>query len=103
MKDKALDFLKFRTFITHQIVKVLFWLSAVLAVLVVPLVSVVTLATEGFVAGMVSFIVSAIVAAIFILLSRIYSELTIVIFGIHDELKAANDREDGKVSEVTSS
>ena len=100
MKDKVLDFLKFRMLITHQIVKILFWISTVLSILAVPIISLVMLVDSGFVMSLIYFIVTTILVALAILLSRIFAELIIVIFGIHDELKAANDREDSKLSEV---
>ncbi len=91
MPDSISDFFKFRSFITHRIVKVLFWIASALMVLAIPLVSLGALISEGVVAAAGSFFGSVIFALFGILMARIYAEILIVIFGIHDELKSQTD------------
>ena len=92
MQNKIMDFLKFRTFMTHQIIKILFWIGTAIALLMIPVWPIFALVSDGFGTAVITFIVAIFSAFFSILVYRVMAEMVIVIFGIHDELKALNDR-----------
>lgn len=96
MQSALVNFLKFRSFITHTIVKILFWIYVILTLLAYPIVVVGAAVQEGIGAGLIAIIAGGIGVALAVLIGRIYAELVIVIFGIHDELKRMNDRQDAQ-------
>jgi hypothetical protein len=90
------DFLTFRSMVTPVIIQVVFWIGVLLCV-AVGLRTIVS-STDGGGLGRKEFsptMFAAGIAAILIgpVLVRVYCELLIIFFKIHDELKEANNRE----------
>lgn len=92
MKAGLVDFLRFRSFVTHNIVKVLFWILSGLMLISYPVAILAAIAQEGVFAGIAVMLGGALGLVFVTLILRVYAELVIVVFGIHDELKQMNDR-----------
>lgn len=86
------DFLMFRSFIAHSLAKLFFYLILGLLVLGYLGMTGVTLFTQGAVEGLVTAVVGFFGVVIYAILLRISTELMIVIFEIHGELKEMNSK-----------
>jgi hypothetical protein len=74
------DFLAFRKMITPMIIQIIFWVGVVASVII-------GLGMMGY-----SFLTGLVVLVIGPLVVRIYCELLILLFRIHDTLKEIRDR-----------
>ncbi len=86
------DFLLFRTFMAHTLIKFFFYLSIVLQVVFYFGGTIFTFATQGIQQGLLLGVVGFFVMILYVVLLRVFSEMMIVIFQIHDELKKLNQK-----------
>lgn len=90
-------FINFETMITPTIIKILFWVGvgvsglSALSVLISGLSQIFSRWGNGFL-GFMSVIFSIVIFLVGILLSRIYCELLIVLFKMHESLTSINSK-----------
>ena len=75
------DVLKFRTFVTPKLIQLIFFLGVIACVLA----GFASMAQGGVFGGLLLLLIGLLVV-------RIYCELTIIIFSIHDRLKGIEDK-----------
>ncbi|MBM3982122.1 MAG: DUF4282 domain-containing protein [Planctomycetes bacterium] len=85
------DFITFRLMITPILIQIVFWLAVFLCATVGLMIIAGSFAMGRNQGEAVAFAVVSMVLGP--LLARLYCEMMLIIFKIHDELKAANDRE----------
>lgn len=86
----------FDTMITPMIIKILFWVGVVASVLAglgIALPGLGLMAYSGF-EGFITFIGGLIVIAIGLLVTRVYCELLIIFFKMHESLQRMNEKLD---------
>lgn len=86
------DFLLFRTFMAHTLIRVFFYLAIILQVLGYFGMTIFSFATQGVMQGIMMGVGGFFLMALYIVLLRVFSEMMIVVFQIHDELKRLNQK-----------
>jgi len=94
-RNPIADFFVFRLMVTPLIIQIVFWVGVLVCWGIAARVIVEALNTDG--PGKRQVSIDMLAAGVLIafagpLLVRVYCELSIIFFRIHDELKAANDR-----------
>jgi len=82
------DFLMFRSFVAHNLVKVFFYLVLAAQLLVALFLPIFALVQEGIGAAIGMAILGVVFFVIYGILLRVGCEMMIVIFEIYDELKS---------------
>jgi hypothetical protein len=86
------DFLFFRSFVSHTLVKIFFYLGLIALIFGYFGMVVYSFVAEGLQAGVAMGVVGFIVMIMYAILLRVSSEMMIIVFQIHDELKELNRR-----------
>lgn len=90
MKNSSSDVLAFRSFVTHKIIKFLFWALSFLLITGHFFAMIVAAYDNGAAGGFGMLLGGGIVVGTTILIMRVLAESVIVIFGIYDELRRMN-------------
>lgn len=86
------DFLLFKSFVAHTLVKIFFYLAMGILFIGYFGVTATMFFTEGIVAGLGTGVLGFIAVVFYAIFIRVMSEMMIVTFQIHDELKQMNSK-----------
>ncbi len=86
------DFLLFRTFMAHSLIRVFFYLSIILYTLTYFGMTIFAFFTQGIQQGLFTGVGGFFLLIFNFVLLRVFSEMMIIVFQIHDELKKLNQK-----------
>lgn len=85
-----MDFLLFRSFVSHTLIKIFFYLGLGGLILAYIGTIIFALVTQGIEQGAIYAFFGIFMLAMYAILLRVSCEMMIIIFQIHDELKTLN-------------